>query len=125
VTVRGFDTAIGIIQVRQLEAGFGLAEWGFVIGAPFWGTGVFQESAQLVMDFAFDTLGVHRLEARAAVLNGRGNGALLKIGAVLECRLRKSFHRNDQVLDQELYAVLSSDRRVRARAAGVPLHRIH
>src|SRR5512140_3663527 len=44
VTLRGFDTAIGIIQVRQLEAGFSSAEWGFVIGSPFWGTGVFQES---------------------------------------------------------------------------------
>ena len=30
VTLRGFDTAIGIIQVRQLEAGFGTAEWGFM-----------------------------------------------------------------------------------------------
>jgi [ribosomal protein S5]-alanine N-acetyltransferase len=125
VTLKGFDTAIGIFQVRQLEAGFATAEWGFAIGAAFWGSGIFPEGAALVLQFTFETLGVHRLEARAAVLNGRGNGALLKIGAVLECRLRKSFHRNDQVLDQELYAVLSSDRRVRARAAGVPLHRIH
>ena len=111
VTLRGFDTAIGIIQVRQLEAGFGTAEWGFMIGAAFWGTGVFQESAALVLDFVFETLGVQRLEARAAVLNGRGNGALLKIGAVQECRLRQSFRRNGEVLDQGLYAILASDRR--------------
>ena len=37
VTVAGFDTAIGIIQVRQLEHRFDTAEWGFVIGSPFWG----------------------------------------------------------------------------------------
>src|SRR5712664_1688485 len=78
VTLRGFDTAIGIFQVRETEPGFATAEWGFAIGSPFWGTGVFQEGAELVLDFAFDTLGVHRLEARCAVLNGRGNGALLK-----------------------------------------------
>jgi ribosomal-protein-alanine N-acetyltransferase len=117
VTLHGFDTAIGIIQVRQLEAGFGTAEWGFVIGSSFWGTGVFQESAELVLDFAFGTLGVHRLEARAAVLNGRGNGALLKIGAVQECRLRKSFQKNGRFLDQELYSILAGDRRA---ARGVP-----
>jgi RimJ/RimL family protein N-acetyltransferase len=111
VTLRGFDTAIGIIQVRQLEAGFGTAEWGFMIGSAFWDTGVFQESAELVLDFAFDTLGVERLEARAAVLNGRGNGALLTIGAVPEFRLRRSFRRNGEVLDQALYAILASDRR--------------
>lgn len=111
VMLRGFDTAIGIIQVRQLEQGFSTAEWGFVFGSPFWGTGVFQESAELVLDFAFETLGVQRLEARAAVLNGRGNGALLKVGAVQECLLRKSFHRNGEYLDQALYSILATDRR--------------
>src|SRR5437764_2841993 len=52
VTLRGFDTAIGIIQVRQLGARFEIAEWGFMLGSAFWGTGVFQESAALVLDFA-------------------------------------------------------------------------
>jgi ribosomal-protein-alanine N-acetyltransferase len=120
VTLRGFDTAIGIFQIRQLEPGFGTAEWGFAIGSPFWGTGVFQDGAELVLDFAFDTIGVHRLEARAAVLNGRGNGALQKIGAVQECVLRKSFQRNGQYLDQVLYAILDSDRR--ELAASVRVH---
>jgi ribosomal-protein-alanine N-acetyltransferase len=109
VTLKGFDTAIGIFQIRELAPGFGSAEWGFAIGSAFWGTGVFQESAELVLDFAFETLGVHRLEARAAVLNGRGNGALLKAGAVQECVLRKSFVRNGRQLDQVLYSILDED----------------
>jgi ribosomal-protein-alanine N-acetyltransferase len=118
VTVRGYDTAIGIIQVRQLAADFSTAEWGFVIGSAFWGTGVFQQSAELVLDFVFSTLGVHRLEARAAVLNGRGNGALLKVGAVQECQLRKSFPKNGEYLDQALYSILAADRlRSRMRPA--------
>jgi ribosomal-protein-alanine N-acetyltransferase len=111
VTLRGFDTAIGIFQIRELQPGFGTAEWGFAIGSPFWGTGVFQDGAELALDFAFDVIGVHRLEARAAVPNGRGNGALQKIGAVQECVLRKSFQRNGQYLDQVLYTILDSDRR--------------
>src|SRR5438034_1914971 len=53
VTLRGFDTAIGIFQVRETESGFATAEWGFAIGSPFWGTGVFQEGAELVLGFAF------------------------------------------------------------------------
>ena len=125
VTPCGFDTAIGIIQVRQLEPGFGLAEWGFMLGSAFWGTGVFQESAELVLDFVFATLGVHRLEARAAVLNGRGNGALLKLGAVQECRLRKSFRRNGAVTDQALYAILATDRRPSGAARAPRINRVH
>jgi RimJ/RimL family protein N-acetyltransferase len=109
VTLKGFDTAIGIFQVRETEPGFGTAEWGFALGSPFWGTGVFQDGAALVLEFAFETLGVHRLEARAAVRNGRGNGALVKIGAVQEGVLRKSFLRNGEYLDQVLYAIVEDD----------------
>ena len=122
VTVRGFDTAIGIFQVRQLEPSFQTAEWGFAIGSAFWGTGVFQESAELVLAFTFTTLGVHRLEARAAVLNGRGNGALVKMGAVQEAILRKSFVRSGVVLDQMLYSIVASEwraERVPAKIAKV------
>jgi RimJ/RimL family protein N-acetyltransferase len=109
VTVAGFDTAIGIFQVRSNDPGFGTAEWGFAIGSDFWGTGVFQEGAALILDFAFGTIGVHRLEARAAIKNGRGNRALQKIGAVQECRLRNSFLKNGEYLDQVLYAILDTD----------------
>jgi ribosomal-protein-alanine N-acetyltransferase len=109
VTVRGFDTAIGIFQIRDIGRGFGSAEWGFAIGSEFWGTGVFEDGAKLVVAFAFETLGVRRLEARAAVLNGRGNAALQKLGAVAECVLRKSFHHRGGYLDQMLYSILDVD----------------
>lgn len=111
ITVPRFDTAIGIIQVRQLDPDFSTAEWGFVIGTAFWGTGVFHQGAELVLAFIFQTLRVNRLEARAAVLNGRGNGALMKMGAVHEGILRQSFFKNGEFLDQALYSILPSDAR--------------
>jgi len=109
VTVKGSDTAIGIFQLRELEPGFGTAEWGFAIGSPYWGTGAFQQGAELMVAFAFETVGVHRLEARAAVRNGRGNGALRKLGAVQEGLLRKSFLKNGEYLDQMLWTILNED----------------
>ena len=119
VTLKGFDTAIGIFQVRETEPGFGTAEWGFALGSPFWGTGLFADGAELVLDFAFNTLGVHRLEARAAIRNGRGNGALQKLGAVQEGVLRKSFLKNGEYLDQALYAMVEDDFRG-SRAVATP-----
>ena len=116
VVPAGTDTAVGIFQVRQLGAAFDTAEWGFVVGRAHWGTGVFADGATLVVDFAFDTLGVRRLEARAAVLNGRGNGALAKVGAVREAVLRQSFERNGQRYDQHLWSILASDWRTRRAA---------
>jgi ribosomal-protein-alanine N-acetyltransferase len=106
----GYDTAVGLFQIRQLDPMFGTAEWGFAIGSAFWGSGLFVKGAEMVIDFAFDVIGVHRMEARAAVENGRGNNALRKIGAVQEGILRKSFLRNGRYLDQALWAILPEDR---------------
>jgi len=103
------DTAIGIFQLRQLEAGFGTAEWGFAVGSEFWGSGIFKEGASLFLKFAFDTVGVHRLEARASVKNGRGNGALRKMGAVQEGVLRRSFFRHGEWHDQVLWTILDEE----------------
>jgi len=110
----GRKTAVGLIQVRALGTSFDVAEWGFAIGLEFWGTGLFQSSARAVIDFAFETLNVRRLEARAAVRNGRGNGALRKLGAIQQGVLRKSFERNGEYLDQALWVILDSDWRIDA-----------
>ena len=122
VVPHGMDTAIGLFQVRQLEPGWGTAEWGFAIGSAFWGTGVFSDGARLVLDFAFDAIGVHRLEARAAVQNGRGNAALRKLGAVQEGVLRRSFLRNGQYHDQALWAILDEDYRM---GLSIPVPKVH
>jgi RimJ/RimL family protein N-acetyltransferase len=109
VVPHGTETAVGLFQIRSIDPGFGSGEWGFAIGSAFWGTGMFVDGAKLAIDFAFDVIGVHRLEARAAVRNGRGNGALRKIGAVQEGVLRRSFLRNGEYLDQTLWSVLAED----------------
>jgi ribosomal-protein-alanine N-acetyltransferase len=105
----GFDTAIGLFQVRKLEPGFGTGEWGFAIGCSFWGTGIFMEAARLMLDFVFDVVGVHRLEARAALPDARGNGALRKTGALQEGVLRRSLLRNGEYCDQMLWTLLLED----------------
>jgi ribosomal-protein-alanine N-acetyltransferase len=112
VVPAGLTTAIGIFQVKSLDGGFNNAEWGFAIGSQFWGTGVFAEGARLVVDFAVDAIGVNRLEARAAVANGRGNGALRKIGAVQEGILRGSFLRHGVRHDQVLWGIVADDWRL-------------
>lgn len=115
VVPEGTDVAVGIFQVRSLEANFTTAEWGFVIGSAYWGRGLFAEGAPMVLAFAFETLGVHRLEARASVENGRGNGALRKAGATLEGTLRQSFLKDGRYHNQHLWTILDADWRAEAR----------
>ena len=122
VVPHGMDTAVGIFQIRQIEPGFATAEWGFAIGSAYWGTGIFLDAAKRAVDFAFESIGVHRLEARAAVANGRGNGALRKMGAVQEGVLRKSFLRDGQYHDQILWTILAEDWRYGKAVWGVRVH---
>ena len=122
VVPHGMDAAIGIVQVRQMEPGFETAEWGFAIGSAFWGTGSFIDAAKMVVDFTFDVVGAHRLEARAAVGNGRGNGALRKVGALQEGILRKSFLLHGQYLDQTLWTILDEDWRRSKTVWGSRVH---
>ncbi len=122
VTLQGTGTAIGIFQLRELDPGFGTAEWGFAIGSAYWGSGVFLDGAGLMAEFAFDVVGVHRLEARAAVRNGRGNGALRKLGAVQEGVLRKSFLKNGEYLDQVLWTILDHEWRQARVVCGESIH---
>jgi RimJ/RimL family protein N-acetyltransferase len=97
IVPRGMTTAIGLFQVRALDSAFDM------------GTGIFVEGASLVVDFVFNSVGVHRLEARASVANGRGNGALLKLGAVQEGILRRSFLRRGDYHDQVLWSLVADD----------------
>jgi ribosomal-protein-alanine N-acetyltransferase len=109
VVPAGMSLAVGLFQLRALDPGFGILEWGFALGSPFWGSGLFEEAARLMADFAFGVVGARRLEARAVVANGRGNGALRKIGAVQEGVLRRSFLRHGRYHDQILWAILAED----------------
>lgn len=105
----GHVEAVGLFQVRFLTTTARVAEWGFILGEKFWGTGVFMAAAVPVVEFAFATMGVTRLEARAAMANGRGNGALAKLGAVREAVLRQSFLCRSQRIDQGLWAIARED----------------
>lgn len=122
IVPEGMTTAVGLFQLRSLEPGFGSCEWGFAMGSQFWGTGVFEKGANLIIDFGIDVIGIQRFEARAAVANGRGNGALRKIGAVQEGVLRRSFLRNGQYHDQVLWSILSEDWRLQHQGSGSSIH---
>src|SRR2546421_1259371 len=109
VTITSSRAIAGLVQARQIDLSWESAEWECTL-APSWrGTGAFLETARLVGSFAFGTVGVHRLEARVLLQNGRANGALRKMGAVQEGVLRESVRRGSAYLDQVLWSVLKED----------------
>jgi ribosomal-protein-alanine N-acetyltransferase len=100
---------VGLLQVRQLDPAFEAGEWECTLAPSVRGTGAFLEVARLAGSLAFGTIGVHRLEARVLLQNGRANGALRKLGAVQEGILRRASRRQGQYFDQVLWSVLRDD----------------
>ena len=82
----GMRAAVGILQVR-LESTLSDAEWGFVLSTHFWSTGVFSDAANVLVEFAFTTMQLERLEARIALRNRRAQAAVQKLGARFETTL--------------------------------------
>jgi RimJ/RimL family protein N-acetyltransferase len=102
-------TLVGLIQARQLDPSFEVAEWECTLAPAARGSGVFVEAARLAGGFAFSVVGARRLEARTLLHNGRASTALRKLGAVQEGVLRRSVQLRGQYVDQALWSILKDD----------------
>ena len=109
VVPHGRRTATGLFQLWPVEPGFGTAEMGFALDPTLWGTNTFLDCATTLLDFAFNTLRVRRLEFRSATTNGRGTGALRKLGAVPEGTLRSCFPCTSGLLDHTMWSILACE----------------
>jgi len=126
IVPHGHDQPVGLVQLRQLDPGFSTAEWGIALGSAWWGKGLFEDAGRLLLAFAFETLGVHRLEARVATGNARGKAAVGKLGATAEGLLRRALRTADGELDQVLWSWLDDEwRREQARRVAEELVWVH
>ena len=109
----GMSAAVGILQVR-LDPTVS-AEWGFVLSAHFWSTGVFADAANVLVEFAFTTLHVERLEARIALRNQRAHAAIQKLGARNESTLEAASPQGIPRDPEAVWTLREPDWRNRAR----------
>jgi ribosomal-protein-alanine N-acetyltransferase len=110
----GMAAAVGLLQIR-LEPAVPDAEWGFVLSNHFWSTGVFADAANVLVEFAFTTLGVQRLEARIAMRNGRARAAVQKLGARFESTLAAASPQGIPRDPEAVWILREEDWRNRAR----------
>jgi RimJ/RimL family protein N-acetyltransferase len=109
VTLAATRRVVGLIQMRRVDPTFECAEWECTLTKSARGTGVFVDAARAALRFAFESVGIHRLEARVRLDSGRANGALRKLGAVHEGILRGAVRRGSSFCDQALWALLKDD----------------
>ncbi|HEX5479578.1 MAG TPA: GNAT family protein, partial [Dehalococcoidia bacterium] len=95
------------------------AEWGFVLSAQFWSTGVFFDAANVLVEFVFTTLHVTRLDARIAVRNRRAQAAMQRLGARFESTLEDSSPEGIRRDPESVWTLREHDWRNRAPNARV------
>jgi RimJ/RimL family protein N-acetyltransferase len=75
----------------------------------YWGRGYGTEVARLVLRYAFETLGLHRVHLKVAAYNVRARRCYEKAGFRLEGVLRESFQVDGEWQDDVLMAILREE----------------
>lgn len=97
--------AIGGIGCRLLDdVHWKTAEIGYWLGEPFWGRGIATAAVKQTTEYAFQALGLARLQASVFEWNPASARVLEKAGYVLEGRLRHSIFKDGRLADSLLYA---------------------
>jgi RimJ/RimL family protein N-acetyltransferase len=87
----GESEPIGTTTVYDINRHYLRAEFGIMIGErSYWGNGTGEEVIRLVMDFAFNTLGLRRLTGSSYASNRGMNFTFKKLGFTLEGRQREA-----------------------------------
>jgi [ribosomal protein S5]-alanine N-acetyltransferase len=97
--------AVGLHITRAHDRG----EIGYWIGEPYWGQGVATEAVTAILAFAFDTLGLHRVQASHLPRNPASGRVMQKVGMQREGLQRGRYRKGDVYEDVVEYAVLRSD----------------
>ena len=81
-------------------------EIGYFVGEPYWGNGIASRAVQLLNEFVTTRLDVARIDAHVFAQNKASMKVLLKNGFYLEAIHRKAAFKNNQFLDDYVWAKL-------------------
>lgn len=102
---------IGLIGLHLGKEHYKNAEVWFQLDYRFWNKGYATESLRKILDFGFETLKLHRIEAGCAVDNVGSFNVLEKVGMLREAHTRQLLPLKSGWSDNYGYAILSSDER--------------
>lgn len=105
------DRVLGTTTLCDFTSGQRRAEVGIALGADHWGRGLAREALARLVDFAFDELGLTRLEADVDPRNARSLTLFESQGFKREGLLRERWHLQGEVQDAVLLGLLARERR--------------
>ena len=97
---------VGTCTLHAVSAEHRRAELGFALARASWGQGLASEVLHTIIPFAFDTLGLHRLEADVDPANSRSLRLLEAHGFRREGHLRERWHHLGEMRDTLYFGLL-------------------
>ena len=101
------DRVLGFARLGL--AGVQAGKLGGAMNPSEWGKGYTTDAAQLMIDFAFTTLGLHRVSAAIGPDNDASIALVKRLGFTYEGRLRDHVFTNGAWRDSVLYSVLAPE----------------
>lgn len=100
------NQAVGGIGIHpQADIYSNNAELGYWLAQPFWGHGVATKAIKQIVNYGFNTFSINRIYARPYGNNIASQKVLKKAGFTLEATLQNTILKNDELLDELIYAV--------------------
>lgn len=103
------DRLIGKVNLYLFSRRNRRAEIGYVLGHRYWGLGLMSEAIGAVLDFGFDTLGLHRIEADVDPEHDASLALLDKFGFAREGRFRERWNVHGEWRDSVMLGLLAAD----------------
>jgi len=109
ITLKGHDKMIGKCILFQFSEQNRRAEIGYLLNREYWRQGLMHQALEAVIDFAFNTLDLHRIEADVDTLNAGSLGLLEKLGFKREGLFRERWFVYDEWQDSVMLGLLKQD----------------
>ena len=106
ITLTKEDRLIGTVTLLHWDRTNRHLEVGFMLSRERWGKGFATEAVRAVLSFAFEHLGVHRVEAELDPRNEASARLLEKLGFKYEGLLRERWFLYNEWSDSALYGLL-------------------
>ncbi len=109
IALRPDNQLIGSITLFNLDFNHRRAEIGYALGREHWGQGYMNEALMALLQYAFEALNLHRIEADVDPRNGASIRTLEKLGFQREGVLRERWQINGEIQDAFFYGLLKHE----------------
>jgi ribosomal-protein-serine acetyltransferase len=102
-------TLAGTVRYHEIDCPNRSTELGYWVGAEFEGLGLITKTCRVLIDYAFEELGLNRVVISCAVENLKSRAIPERLGFTQEGLLRQSEWLQDHFTDMAVYGMLASE----------------